>query len=230
MCSTDIDNREPLLSIFDAFDRIRVINLPERTDRRRDMEAALAAVGLLEDSRLAFFPAIRPLEPGDFTSVGARGVYEGHKQLVTEAAAAGQSILILEDDCSFRSDARAYTSRGGWDIFYGGYLARQPENLLCSDIEGAHMMGFSARGASLIAAYLSELRYEGIHPPIDAAYVWFRRAYPSVTTEFAIPPLAHQRASRSDIAPPKPWDMVPVIRSASDALRHLRNRVAAKLR
>lgn len=222
--------REPALSIFDVFDMIRVINLPDRTDRRRDMEAELTALGLLADPRLAFFAAIRPRGPGDFTSIGARGVYEGHKRLLTEAAERGHSILILEDDCCFRAGAGSYTACGDWDIFYGGYRARQPENLFSSDIEGAHMMGFTARGARLVADYLQDLRYEGIHPPIDAAYVWFRRAHPTVATEFAVPPLAHQRASRSDIAPPKPWDIVPVVKSASAAFRKFRNRVAAKRR
>jgi GR25 family glycosyltransferase involved in LPS biosynthesis len=214
------------LPIFDTFDSIYVINLLERTDRRREMEAELDAIGLSHDPRVAFFPAIRPADPGDFTSVGARGVYEGQKQLLTDAAERGQSILILEDDCAFRRGTKDYVAQGQWDIFYGGYFAHQPEDLLNSDIEGAHMMGFSARGARLVAEYLKNLRYEGIHPPIDAAYVWFRREYPSVPTVFAVPPLARQRASRSDIAAPKPWDSIFLLRSASSALRQLRNRLA----
>lgn len=189
------------------------------------MEAELATIGLLDDPRVAFFPAIRPTERKDFTSIGARGVYEGQKLLLTEAAARGQSILILEDDCAFRSGVRDFVAPGEWDIFYGGYLARQPEDLWHSDIEGAHMMGFSAEGARLVAGYLADLRYEGIHPPIDAAYVWFRREYPSVPTQFAVPPLARQRSSRSDIAP-KAWDRLPLLRSASSALRQVRNRLA----
>jgi len=219
--------REPALSFFDAFDVIRVINLPERSDRRREMEEELEILGLLNDPRVAFFPAIRPADQGDFTSVGARGVYESQKQLLAEAASRGQAILVLEDDCAFRGGAKDYVAPTEWDIFYGGYLARQPENLLTSDIEGAHMMGFSARGARSVATYLKNLCYEGIHPPIDAAYVWFRREYPSVQTVFAVPPLARQRASRSDIAPPKAWDRVPLLRSASSALRQLRNHLAS---
>lgn len=215
------------MSIFDAFDMIRIINLPERPDRRWEMEEELGTIGLLDDPRVAFFPAIRPADRGDFTSIGARGVYEGQKQLLAEAAREGRSILILEDDCAFRVGAKDYVAPTEWDIFYGGYLARQPENLLTSDIEGAHMMGFSALGARSVATYLENLRYEGIHPPIDAAYVWFRREYPSVPTVFAVPPLARQRASRSDIAAPKAWDSVPLLRSASSALRQLRNRLAS---
>lgn len=218
--------QELTLKIFDAFDVIRIINLPERTDRRREMEAELGAIGLLDDPRVAFFPAIRPLDAGDFMSIGARGVYESQKQLLAEAAQRGQSILILEDDCAFRLGAETYQTQGKWDIFYGGYLARQPQDLFSSDIEGAHMMGFTAEGAESVTKYLAGLKYEGIHPPIDGAYVWFRRSNPTVMTEFAIPPLARQRASRSDIAPPKPWDEMPLLRMLSRELRRFRNQLA----
>ncbi|MEO6716867.1 MAG: hypothetical protein ABIM50_06415, partial [Novosphingobium sp.] len=86
---------------LDCFDRIRVINLAERRDRRRDMARELAAIGLANDPRVSFFPAIRPENAGDFTSVGARGVYLGQLAILREAAAANESVLILEDDCTF---------------------------------------------------------------------------------------------------------------------------------
>lgn len=212
--------------MFAPFDLIRIVNLPERTDRRRDMERELAAVGLGGDPRVAFFPAIRPADAGDFTSIGAHGVYLSQHAILREAAAAGRSVLILEDDCDFTAAARDADFGEGWDIFYGGYYAKEPDNLLASDIIGAHMMGFSARGARLVCAYLDGLRYEGVHPPIDAAYIWFRRAHPDVPTRFAIPPLGVQRASRSDIAVPRFYDRMPVLAPlatlARRALRALR--------
>ena len=63
---------------LECFDRIRVINLVERRDRRRDMERELAGIGLADDPRVAFISALRPNDAGNFTSVGARGgVYLG---------------------------------------------------------------------------------------------------------------------------------------------------------
>lgn len=186
------------------------------------MDRELAKVGVSGDPRVSYFPAIRPPDRGTFTSVGARGVYESQKAILREAAAAGQSVLILEDDCAFADDAAAREIGSGWDIFYGGYTAKTPEDLDASDIEGAHMMGFTARGASLVSAYLENLQCEGIHPPIDAAYVWFRRAHPQVPTAFARPPLAGQRPSRSDIADLKWFDRWPGLRELVNALRALR--------
>lgn len=210
---------------LDRFDRIRVINLAERRDRRRDMERELAAIGLGNDPRVAFFPAFRPADQGDFTSVGARGVYLGQLAILREAAAANEAVLILEDDCAFSPVACDYPTDGDWDIFYGGYEAANPEDLATSDIIGAHMMGFTAAAAKAIVAWLDALTYTGIHPPIDAAYIWFRRAHPEVATHFAVPPLANQRASRSDIAP-RLFDRLPGIRDAAEIARRIRRRLA----
>lgn len=207
--------------MFAPFDTIRIINLPERTDRRREMERELASVGLAGDPRVAFFPAIRPADAGTFTSIGARGVYHSQLAILREAAEASKSVLILEDDCDFIPAARHYDFGEGWEIFYGGYYATSSGDLAESDIVGAHMMGFTAEAARRICAYLDGLEYEGIHPPIDAAYVWFRRAHPDVPTRFAVPPLANQRPSRSDIADLRFYDRVPILRSAINFARQV---------
>lgn len=214
------------MKIFDHFDRIRVINLSYRTDRRREMDRELAAVGLDGDPRVAYFAAVRPNDAGDFTSVGARGVYASQKAILREAAEAKESVLILEDDCSFVPGTAERQVALGWDIFYGGYTAASPDDLQASDIQGAHMMGFSRQGVGRVSAYLEQLQYEGIHPPIDAAYVWYRRANPDVVTEFAVPPLGEQRSSRSDIADLKWFDRSPLTRGGANALRRLRRMVA----
>lgn len=211
--------------IFDAFDRIRIVNLPHRRDRRVEMERELARLGLSGDPRVAFFAAIRPDDPGDFSSIGARGVYASQRAILAEAAAAGQSVLILEDDCDFAPEANRYDAPTDWDIFYGGYVPSDPADLPGSDIIGAHMMGFTAAGARMVTDYLTGLTYTGAHPPIDAAYVWFRRAHPDVRTRFADPPLAHQRPSRTDIAELSFYDRWPGLRDAANAARRVKRRL-----
>lgn len=207
------------------FDTIRIVNLPERRDRRRDMERELAAIGLAGDPRISFFAAIRPADAGEFTSIGAHGVYRSQHAILREAAAANQSVLILEDDCDFTPAIRDYDFGEGWDIFYGGYYAKDPANLADSDIIGAHMMGFSAEGARRVCAYLDGLRCDDVHPPIDAAYIWFRRAHPDVATRFAVPPLGIQRASRSDIVDPRFYDRLPMLAPAAYFARRLLRRM-----
>ena len=186
------------------------------------MDRELAQVGLLDDARVVYFHAIRPDDAGSFTSIGARGVYASQKQILKEAAEANESVLILEDDCDFVAGAELYELPTDWDIFYGGHNAAQPDDLHNSDIMGAHMMGFSRNGAKAVSTYLEHLHYDGVHPPIDAAYVWFRRANPDIRTLFAVPPLAGQRASRSDIARLKWFDRLPVLKGLANQIRALR--------
>jgi glycosyl transferase, family 25 len=211
--------------IFSLFDQIRVINLPNRTDRRAEMEGELRRFGLLDDPRVAFFPACRFDNPGDFTSIGACGVYHSQLTILAQAAYDGQSVLILEDDVDFATNAASYVPKQPWEIFYGGYEAADPDDLLNSDIIGAHMMGFTAKAASDVSAYLKNLHYEGIHPPIDAAYIWYRRAFPEVATLFAEPPLGHQRPSRTDIADLRFFDTTPGLREAASLARKIKRRL-----
>jgi glycosyl transferase, family 25 len=200
---------------------IRIINLPERRDRRREMDHELAALGLRGDNRIEYFAAFKPDDAGAFSSIGARGCYESHLAILREAAQRDASVLILEDDCAFGPLRPDYDFGEGWDIFYGGYYAKRPEDLAGSDIMGSHMMGFSARAAKDIVTYLDGIEYCGTHPPIDAAYIWYRRDHPNVPTYFASPPLAHQRSSRSDVADLSFFDRLPILREVAGLARRV---------
>ena len=210
--------------IFDHFDEIRIINLPSRKDRRALMLGELRRVGLEDDPRVEFFDALSFADAGSFTSPGARGVFHSQLEILEQAARRGHSVLILEDDVDFVDGVENYRLNGDWAIFYGGYYPEDPQNLHESDIVGAHMMGFSAAIVPQVAAYLRSISVEGIHPPIDGAYVWFRRAHPEVPTLFATPALGHQRPSRSDIADLQFYDRVPVLRQGASAARSVKRR------
>ena len=207
---------------FDNFDEIRIINLRNRTDRRATMERELRRVGLEGDTRVQFFEAYSFPDAASFSSKGARGVYASQLAILEQAAKNGHSVLILEDDVDFVADIEHYELRGDWAIFYGGYYADNPADLHASDIVGAHMMGFSANIVPLIAAYLASIAGHDIHPPIDGAYVWFRRAHPEVLTLFAEPPLGYQRPSRSDISELQFYDKVIFLKQFAYFVRSLK--------
>lgn len=207
---------------FDNFDEIRIINLKHRRDRRAEVEKELQRVGLDTDPRAQFFDAFSFPDADCFSSKGARGIYYSQLAILRQAAKKGHSVLILEDDIDFADDVAHYELKGDWDVFYGGYHAANPVDLEASDIAGAHMMGFSARIVPALVSYLENISYEGIHPPIDGAYVWFRRAHPEVRTLFAVPPLGHQRSSRSDIADLQFYDRIPVLRQCASLLRSVK--------
>lgn len=215
--------------LFDQFDRIRVINLVHRTDRRAEMEGELARIGLGSDPRVAFVAGKMFAEPGTFSSKGARGVYHSHLMILEEAAAANESVIILEDDADFLPAVMTYDLAGGFDIFYGAYEASNPADLANSDIIGAHFMGFSAGVVREIVSYLKEILNTGYHPPIDGAYVWFRRAHRPIRTIFATPSLAEQRPSRTDISETHLLDKMPGMRGFMSTARRIK-RVTRRFR
>lgn len=208
--------------LFDHFDSLRIVNLAHRGDRRAQMLGELRRLGAQDDPRVAFFPACRFTERGTFDSVGARGCYHSHLAILEEAQARGHAVLILEDDADFRPAARDTALPAGWQIFYGGYHAATPADLPRSDIIGSHVMGFSADVIPQLVAYLRGLLELDDHPPIDGAYVWFRRAHPAVVTHFAVPPIADQRPSRTDIADHRFFDRWPGLREAAQLARRLK--------
>jgi glycosyl transferase, family 25 len=224
-------------SLFAAFDRIRIVNLASRTDRRAEMEGQLVRVGLDTDPRTEFFAALSFDQPGPFRRTGSHGAFQSHLALLRGAAEAGESILILQDDCDFLlPQISDYRLPDQWDIFYGGYHASNPANLAESDIVGAHFMGFSPRAVRVAVDYLT-LYLEpdfvpdtraaadpafdpAIRPPIDGAFVWLRRAHPELITVFEM--LGVQRASRTDIGDKRFFDRVPGLRTLATIARRIR--------
>lgn len=189
------------MTLFPGFDRIRIINLPSRPDRRAEMIAELRRVGLGDDPRVQFADGILVEDMAPFRRPGEKGVFLAHLAIISDAAAAGESVLILEDDVDFTSAAQVWTPSAECDFAYGGYSAADPANLQSSDIVGAHCIGLSARAAQALAPFLNDLLGHESPPPIDGAYVWFRRQREGFRTEFAEPVIAVQRPSRSDITP-----------------------------
>lgn len=215
------------MTVFSGFDRIRIINLPSRSDRRAEMMGELQRLGLADDPRLAFADgvivsadAMRP-----WRAPGEKGVFIAQLNVLREAAAANESILILEDDVDFTPAARDWSRPQGVDIAYGGYMAADPEHLETSDIAGAHCIGFSARAAKALVPFLEALFDHESPPPIDGAYVWFRRQREGFTTHFANPVVAVQRPSRSDITPNPRLDRVAWMRGPVGAARRFKRNV-----
>ncbi|MFY7904901.1 MAG: hypothetical protein ACOVO0_02090, partial [Burkholderiaceae bacterium] len=88
------------MKLTDLFDRIVIINLPERTDRQRQVAAELRRLDLeLRTPGVQLFPAIKPDDAADFPSRGARGAYLSHLEVLRLARRDGvQALLVMEDD------------------------------------------------------------------------------------------------------------------------------------
>lgn len=201
------------------FDKIYVINLPNRTDRKRQIEKQLEKVNLsFLDSRVEIFEACRPNNKGKWPTIGARGCFYSHLNLLKCALRNGyDSVLILEDDVdwsdSFLKNAETTLDllEGlDWDLLHGGiksgfdapaFIRVLPtDELLLS-----HFVAIRGEVISQVVSYLESMaKREGGHPlggpmHVDGAYNWFRKDNPTVSAYLATPAIALQRPSRTDV-------------------------------
>jgi hypothetical protein len=233
------------MKVFDAFERIVVINLPERIDRRREMEAELRRAGIAtDDPRVQFFAAIRPADAGLFPSIGARGCFESHHAVIKSALADRvDSVLVLEDDlalhpaaCIAQPGLVRRLARRDWDFAYPGHTqslgqddgaigwleTRRP--LVC-----AHFYGLHRRVLADLRDYLEDCRNRPPgHPDggpmhVDGAYSMFRERNPGVVTLIASTSLGGQRSSRSDITHNRWFDRQPGVRLLAGLARKGKN-------
>jgi len=232
-------------ALLGTFSRIRIINLRHRADRRREIAAQLRRLQLeVDGGRIAFHDACRPDDAGTFPSVGARGCFTSHLDVLEEALADGaETLLILEDDMDFVRDAEERIaammrdlSRVEWSLFYGGYeCAHMPDasggSIVRADPDVAvgttHFVALSRQAIEIAVPYLKQLaaRPPG-HPDggpmhVDGAYSWLRRSHPQLQTWLAEPQIGRQRPSRTDIAPLGFVDRAFGLRHIAGGLRRL---------
>lgn len=234
-------------SLLSIFPQIYIINLPQRSDRRIEIETQLTRIGLApQGEQITVFPAIRPDDAGPFPSSGARGCFLSHMR-VLELISRGSapSALILEDDADFVFDfadrieevAQALATRK-WDIVYGGHALPPPAGddfpwqtvAPETPVSLAHCIGVRREVAAQMREYLSQMlnrpagSSEGGPMHVDGAYSWFRRAHPKLITVALHPPIATQRPSPTDIHARRWFDRIATLRPALRILRRLKRR------
>jgi len=228
--------------LINYFSETCIINLPDRADRRRQMESELRKLGSISAGQVRFVPAIRPKSKDDWPSIGARGCFLSHYSVLKQALERElESVLILEDDCKFRRiDESLQTklvnavAKTEWDILYLGHVLPIPGDrefeliLSRNPILTAHMYAVKRSCLNRLVKFLEQLmqREEG-HPDggpqhYDGALSTFRFQNPDIKTLVCMPPMARQRSSRSDITTGF-LDTVPIVRTAVKHLRHIKN-------
>ncbi len=229
------------MNLNDYFDQIHVVNLPERSDRRREMRAQLRSIHLQAD----FFPAVRPPEVGDWPSLGARGCFLSHYQILKKAYLSGaRNVLVLEDDLDFASilpklehELLVAAYEQPWDLLYPGHVEELPEaselQLLPwqAPLMTTHFYAVNRPVMGRLLEFLELVQSRPAGHPLggpqhyDGALSMFRAQNPEVRTLIAWPCLGHQRSSRSDIN--FAWyDKLPLMGTAINAARRLRRAVA----
>lgn len=230
------------MHLFDMFDRICIINLPEREDRRRQVVKELDKLGYRVDGqRIRFVPGQKVAQAAPFPSAGAHGCYLSHLAVLRQALEDGlHSVLVLEDDvCFSRLLAHPHAplakalAAPDWGIAYPGH-AEAPTpglphwQLTTTPLVCAHCYGVQQPTLGPLVEYLTScLQRPPGHPDggpmhVDGAISMFRQRTPDCTTWMCQPSLAHQRSSRSDIAGTR-WFDRGWLRPGTSLLRALRN-------
>lgn len=199
---------------------MRIINLVDRPDRRREIIAELDRIGGLAPN-MSFYDAHRPQSAGEFPSVGARGCFESHLAVLRSARDAGaRNLLILEDDVDFTRDG-PHRLIGilpelfgrPWDFFYGAHILPPDARKGLAEVpaeEPVATTSFVAIDGGTIGPFIEFLEgvlgrpagspdYGPMH--VDGAYTVFRMLNSARVTLAAFPPVARQRSSPSDVTP-----------------------------
>lgn len=213
-------------ALFEYFDRIEIIHLPERTDRLAALRAELARVGLdIDGAKVRIPTAPRSETTNGFPSRGVYGNFLSHLDIIERAYQDGlNSVLVLEDDALFsHSFNRRQASIAGhlrtheWDELFLGHsitsgLPSSKSGLvkLSGDFLWAHCYAVHRRIMPRMVEYLRQtIERPAGHPDggklyIDAAHTLFRRRNPDIICLVSSPCLSIQKGSQSSLNS-APW-------------------------
>lgn len=220
------------MKLTDYFDRIAIINLPERADRRQQMAGELRRIGLrIGQEGVSLFAAIRPDDAGDFPSRGARGAYLSHLEVLRQAQRDGiERLLVLEDDLMIdKRLAEAFPAlakelaQSDWGLVYFGHLGQPTTQRIHLQATSApqqclHFYAVHAQQFTPLIAYLEAcLQRPAGHPEggamhVDGAISMYRARQTHCPTLLVQPSLGAQRPSRSDITDNRWYDRLPLLR------------------
>lgn len=233
------------MTLYEYFDRVAIIHLPNRQDRYRALSLELVNLGIdIRDSKVQIPHAPVPTEAEGWPSRGVYGNFLSHLGILRQALQDGlQSIWVLEDDAIFsrrmhreqRALVEALRARE-WDMCFIGHsltreLAKEPTGLVSpsADFIWAHCYAVHARILPRLVAYLEQAVALPAHHPdgsrlyIDAAFTIFRRLNPDVVALVHNPALSIQKGSPSSLNDPSWYDTVSAIRPFVSLARRTRD-------
>jgi glycosyl transferase family 25 len=229
------------------FDRAYIINLPDRADRRQDVEHEFHKIGLeIPTDKVRFYSAIRPGDKGAFPTVGLRGSFLSHREILRIAFRDGlRNVLVFEDDICFRIVNEHFVQQiigaipnEHWDVIYFGYLepsdhflTGEPLLAWSKPTQGGHFYAVNRDFIGKMIQFMnaSELRDAGDPDggPMgrDAMYNHIRLLNQNIRVFISIPNLAYQRSSRTDLHVLKIYDQIDWLAPAIRRIRKIKTQV-----
>ena len=238
------------MKMADMFDRAFVLNLPERSDRRREMGKVLRDAGMdWEPGKVDLFAATRTESAGTFPSRGAHGCFLSHLGILKKGRELGASrLLVMEDDLEISprlpglvDDLASRLAVDDWGFaFLGHHLPDDwspgsPARLEFFDGPGIknHFYLVNGRILDRLIAFLELVMTRSPGDPeggpmhVDGAYTVFRQQNPDVRALISHPNLGWQRSSQSDIT--TNWvDQYPVLSDFARIARQVKRRLGPR--
>jgi glycosyl transferase family 25 len=232
--------------LYDYFDRIAIIHLPEREDRYDSLARELRALGAdIRHSKIEIPFAPIPEDANGFPSRGVYGNFLSHLAILRQAMNDGlRNIWVLEDDaifsrrmCCNQGALVENLSKRTWDLCFFGHsldkkqLATMPVGLVSAtaDFKWAHCYAVNARVLPRLVTHLEQAVNRPSGDPlggklyIDAAFTLFRHFNPDVVVLAANPVLSVQKGSVSSLAQRKWYDEIVLARPVVAAARDVRD-------
>jgi glycosyl transferase, family 25 len=228
------------MTFRDYFDRVYIINLPERTDRRADMEKELDAAGLsLTAGHIEFFPAVKVADAAGFANAGYHGCFRSHLDVFRKARDGGaRHLLVFEDDAAlsphFRRDEESVVAQlqaRPWGLVLLGHEVLEPPSdrptMLVPFPGQVGLSHFYAVHFSILDPLIEFFEAVLRRPPgdpdggpmsPDGALNFFLARNQDVPAFVSRPNFGGQRSSRSDILP-RWFDRIPGMRQTAGFLR-----------
>ena len=235
----------PSGALFEYFDRIAIVHLPERTDRLDSLGRELARVGLdIACPKVSIPVAPMPQDANGFPSRGVYGNFLSHLDILQRAYDDNlESVLVLEDDAIFsrrfneKQSVLAESLRANaWDETFIGHsisggLPDSKSGLVqfSGDFLWAHCYAVHRRVMPKLIDYLRKVidRPQG-HPEggkmyVDAAHNLFRRQNPDVVCLVSAPCLSVQKGSHSSLGSKSWYDNESFLQLLAGPARTLRD-------
>ncbi|MEI7824183.1 MAG: glycosyltransferase family 25 protein [Chlorobiaceae bacterium] len=230
------------MKIVEFFDKVLIINLPERLDRKNEtIKEFKRQKWPIENT--AFFRAIRPDDSAGFENPGVKGCFLSHLSAIREAKKEHKkNVLIMEDDVAFIKDINnkcddvlEEISRTKWDFIYFGHeypISANSSNKIIKITEPmrlAHCYAVNGCVFDRFILFLEELLKRQPGDPLggpmhyDAAISTFRIQNPDINTYIVNPSLGYQRSSRTDLHALSYWDKSPLLSPFIAFIRKAKN-------
>ena len=232
-------------TLFDYFDRVAIIHLPQRGDRFRSLKAELEGVGLdIHCDKVEIPAAPIPQDPNGFPSRGVYGNFLSHLGIIEQAYKDGlETVLILEDDAIFsktfkrsRSTIARYLRGNAWDQVFIGHsiadkLPHSPSGLVRfrGSFFWAHCYAVHRRIMPRMIEYMNGTITRPMGSPlggkmyIDGAYSLFRKLHPDMICLLSSPRLSIQKGSASSLNNPAWYSGSTIVDATTTTLRRVRD-------